>query len=246
PMLSFFSTNGRNPRPSPYAEYSASSSPHVTVWSYSNAPFAIALPTQRTEAILEGMTQAFEFFDRVPKEVWWDNPRTVADAVLSGRERKINARYAALASHFAFEPLFCLPAKGNEKPVVENRVKTLERKWSTPVPQMQDMAELNEYLRKCCVRERDRNSSGKTETIGIRFERDKPERLPNSANSRPRHPDGQTLTRWVRFQRRSGSVLNAYLLPLLPTSFRQSVLSISFVTDGRTSLITFSNSCTER
>ena len=50
--------------------------------------FAIALPTQRTEAILEGMSQAFEFFGCVPKEVWWDNPRTVADAILSGRERK--------------------------------------------------------------------------------------------------------------------------------------------------------------
>lgn len=145
----------------------------ILVWSYSNAPFAIALPTQRTEAILEGMAQAFEFFDCVPKEVWWDNPRTVADAVLSGRERKINARYAALASHFAFEPLFCLSASGNEKPVVENRVKTLERKWSTPVPQMRDMAELNEYLRECCVCERDRKSTGKTETIGLRFERDR-------------------------------------------------------------------------
>ncbi len=145
----------------------------ILVWSYSNAPFAIALPTQRTEAILEGMTQAFEFFNCVPKEVWWDNPRTVADAVLKGRERKVNSRYAALASHFAFEPLFCLPASGNEKPVVENRVKTLERKWSTPIPQMQDMDELNVYLRECCVRDRDRNSSGKSETIGVRFEQDR-------------------------------------------------------------------------
>ena len=145
----------------------------ILVWSYSNAPFAIALPTQRTEAILEGMSQAFEFFGCVPKEVWWDNPRTVADAVLKGRERKINSRYAALASHFAFEPLFCLPASGNEKPVVENRVKTLQRKWSTPIPQMQDMDELNVYLRECCVRDRDRNSSGKTETISVRFEQDR-------------------------------------------------------------------------
>jgi transposase len=145
----------------------------ILVWSYSNAPFAIALPTQRTEAILEGMTQAFEFFGCIPKEVWWDNPRTVAAAILKGRERKINQRYAALASHFAFEPLFCLPARGNEKPVVENRVKTLERKWSTPVPHMRDMEELNAYLRACCVRDLDRISSRKTETIGVRFEQDK-------------------------------------------------------------------------
>ncbi len=144
----------------------------ILVWSYSNAPFAIALPTQRTEAILEGMTQAFEFFGCVPKEVWWDNPKTVAQALLVGRERKLNGRYAALASHFAFEPLFCLPARGNEKPVVENRVKTLERKWSTPVPQVQDLEELNAYLRERCVRDRERVSSGKTETIGVRFEQD--------------------------------------------------------------------------
>ncbi len=32
----------------------------ILVWSYSNAPFAVALPTERTAAILEGMVQAFE------------------------------------------------------------------------------------------------------------------------------------------------------------------------------------------
>jgi transposase len=154
----------------------------ILVWSHSNAPFAIALPTQRTEAILEGMTQAFEFFGCVPREVWWDNPRTVAAALLVGRERRLNERYAALASHFAFEPLFCLPARGNEKPVVENRVKTLQRKWSTPVPQVQDLDELNTYLRTCCVKERDRTSSGKAQTIGRRFEQDQAQ-----AGELPRH-----------------------------------------------------------
>lgn len=67
----------------------------ILVWSYSNAPFAMAFPTQRTEAILEGMTNAFKIFDCVPMEVWWDNPRTVANAILAGRDRKLNRRYAA-------------------------------------------------------------------------------------------------------------------------------------------------------
>ena len=116
------------------------------------------------------MSQAFEFFEAVPKEVWWDNPKTVATAILQGRERKINDRYAALASHFAFDPLFCMPSSGNEKPVVENRVKTLERRWSTPVPQVKDLEELNAWLRACCVKELDRISSGQTQTIGERFE----------------------------------------------------------------------------
>jgi len=50
----------------------------IMVWSYSNYPFAVALPTQRTEAILEGMVRGFEHFGCVPREVWWDNPKTVA------------------------------------------------------------------------------------------------------------------------------------------------------------------------
>ena len=154
----------------------------ILVWSYSNAPFAIAFPTQRTEAILDGMTQAFEFFGCVPKEVWWDNPKTVAAAILVGRDRKLNQRYAALASHFVFEPLFCMPATGNEKPVVENRVKTLQRKWSTPVPKAKDFDELNAYLRECCLREQQRCSSGKAETIGLRLRQEQ-----QQAAALPRH-----------------------------------------------------------
>jgi transposase len=64
----------------------------VTAWAYSNAPFVLALPFERTEAILEGMITAFEFFGRVPKEVWWDNPRTVATLILQGRERQLHPR----------------------------------------------------------------------------------------------------------------------------------------------------------
>jgi transposase len=41
----------------------------VAAWAYSNAPFVIALPFERTEAILAGMVTAFEFFRAVPREV---------------------------------------------------------------------------------------------------------------------------------------------------------------------------------
>jgi len=145
----------------------------ILSWSYSNAAFAIALPTQRTEAILAGMCEGFEFFGCVPLEVWWDNPTTVATAILTGRERKLNERYAALASHFTFDPLFCMPASGNEKPSVENRVKTLQRRWGTPVPRVEGMNELNAYLRQRCLAEMSRTCQGKSATIGERFQAEK-------------------------------------------------------------------------
>jgi len=52
----------------------------ILVWSYSNYPFAIAFPTQRTEAILEGMVRGFEYFGCVPREVRWPNASIVAAA----------------------------------------------------------------------------------------------------------------------------------------------------------------------
>ena len=40
------------------------------------------------------MVEAFDFFDCVPREVWWDNPKTVAKEILKGRRRKLHDRYA--------------------------------------------------------------------------------------------------------------------------------------------------------
>jgi transposase len=150
----------------------------IVTWSYSNAPFAVALPTERAEAVLHGLCEAFAFFGAVPKEVWWDNPATVAIHIRRGRDRTLHPRYAALASHFLFAPTFCLPATPQEKPRVENRVKDLERMGATPVPRVADLAGLNDHLRRCCLAARDRTCGTNAETVGVRSERDRAAALP--------------------------------------------------------------------
>jgi transposase len=147
----------------------------VTTWAYSNYPFVLALPFERTEAILEGMVRAFEFFGCVPKEVWWDNPKTVATLILLGRQRQVHPRYTSLASHYAFNPLFCMPARGNEKPDAENTVRAVQRRFSTPVPRVQDLDELNRYFRQRCEAERARvvQSLFGPFLIGARFDEEK-------------------------------------------------------------------------
>lgn len=99
---------------------------------------------------------AFEFFGCVPKEVWWDNAKTVATSILLGRQRQIQPRYAALASHYAFTPLFCMPRRGNEKPDAESTVKAVQRRFATPVPRAAHLDELNAALRQRCLAERER------------------------------------------------------------------------------------------
>jgi transposase len=144
----------------------------LVTWSYSNCPFALALPTERTEAILHGLVEAFTFFGCVPRELWWDNPATVALRLFRGRDRTLHPRYAALASHYSLAAKFCLPARGNEKPRVENRVYDLERRWATPVPCIESLDELNTLLRAKCLAERALVSGGNAEAVGVRFARE--------------------------------------------------------------------------
>jgi transposase len=101
----------------------------IGIWSYSHYPFAIALPDERCGSILHGTLCAFEFFGCVPAELWWDNPTTVATVILRGRDRKLNSHYASLASHYRFAPMFCIPARGQEKSDVERTVFALQRRF---------------------------------------------------------------------------------------------------------------------
>lgn len=145
----------------------------VTIWSYSGFRFAMAFPSERVECILTGLVQALEFFGCVARQLWWDNPKTVVKQIFKGRSRQMHPCYAALASHYTFEPAFCMPAKANEKPYVENSIYDLQRDWSTPVPRVRDYDELNVYLRQCCLKKLDHRVTGKTETIRERFQQDK-------------------------------------------------------------------------
>lgn len=153
------------------------------VWTYSNCPFLLALPSQRTESILEGMSRAFGFFACVPREVWWDNPRAVAIEILRGRDRTLNPAYAALASHYRFDPLFCMPGKGQEKSDVERSVFALERRACTPVPKATDLADLNRQLLVFCLAERERVVAHQAASIGGNFESERSTALPL-----PTHP----------------------------------------------------------
>jgi transposase len=185
----------------------------VVTWSWSNCPFAIALPTERTEAILHGMSAAFAFFGCVPHQVWWDNPRTVVPQLLVGRSRQIHQRYQALASHYRFEPQFCLVRRPQEKPRVEGRVQFMQQDWATPVPQVKDLAELNAHLRACCLRERERTQQGQTAAIGVRFAHEQavalplPERTFDACIVRPAKVDKYQL---IHFDRNHYSVPRPY------------------------------------
>jgi hypothetical protein len=66
--------------------------------------------------------------------------------ILVGGERALTPRFAALASHYLFEPCFCRPGEGHDKGGVEARGKALRRQALTPIPSAPTLAAINQPL----------------------------------------------------------------------------------------------------
>ena len=136
---------------------------------YSRRLFAMAFPTQRQEAFFSAHAAAFRFFGGVPHTLTYDNLTTAVRKVLKGRGRIEQERFIQLRSHFLFESRFCTPAKGHEKGGVEHGVKYLRQNVLTPLVHVADFAELNHYLRQCCLQEDKRTVARQKATIGNMF-----------------------------------------------------------------------------
>ncbi len=87
---------------------------------HSRMPFVRAYPRQAQEMVFDAHDRAFAFYRGACRRGIYDNMRTAVDALLIGRERQFNRRFAQMCSHYLVEPTACTPASGWEKGQVEN------------------------------------------------------------------------------------------------------------------------------
>jgi len=64
---------------------------------------------------------------------------------------EVNARFAAMASHYLFETDFCNPASSWEKGQVEKNVQDARRRLWQPLPSFPDIDALNAWLEERCI-----------------------------------------------------------------------------------------------
>lgn len=134
--------------------------------SASRVRFVRAYLHERQEAFLDGFVHAFEFFGGVPTEGLLDNLKTAVQKILKGRDRLEQESFIALQAHYVFKAEFCNPASGNEKGRIEGTVGYVRRNALVPYPDVQSMAELNEYLLDWCLKEAERTHVPyKSETV---------------------------------------------------------------------------------
>ena len=78
-----------------------------TKLSYSRAFIVRAYLLQTHEMLFDAHNHAFRVLGGVPRRGIYDNMKTAIDKVGRGKERDINARFLAMASHYLFELEFC-------------------------------------------------------------------------------------------------------------------------------------------
>jgi len=89
----------------------------------------------------------------VPRRGIYDNMRTAVDKVGRGKQRQVNARFAAMVSHFLFEAEFCNPASGWEKGQIEKNVQDARHRLWQPLPSrwFHDASFFDRLVRRICV-----------------------------------------------------------------------------------------------
>ena len=118
--------------------------------SHSRAFILRAYPQQTHEMLFDAHNHAFRVLGGVPRRGIYDNMRTAVDKVGRGKNRQVNARFAAMVSHFLFEAEFCNPASGWEKGQIEKNVQDARHRLWQPTPNFPTLAALNDWLETRC------------------------------------------------------------------------------------------------
>jgi len=111
-----------------------------------------AYPTQSHEMLFDAHTRSFIALGGIPRRGIYDNMKTAVDKVKKGKARIVNTRFAAMASHYLFDPDFCNVASGWEKGVVEKNVQDSRRRiWQEAANErFGSFTELNLWLLARC------------------------------------------------------------------------------------------------
>lgn len=99
-------------------------------------------------SFLDAHVRAFAFFGGVPRRCVYDNLTAAVRRRVQayGIERKLTERFAALASHYLFEPCFARPGEGHDKGGVEARGKGIRLQHLTPIPEGATLQEIARAL----------------------------------------------------------------------------------------------------
>ena len=135
---------------------------------YSCRPIVLAYRRQNEESFLDAFVKTFQLLGGVTSRVIFDNGK-VAVKEGFGAHAKKQEGYTALSAHYGFDAVFCNPAEGHEKGLVEGLVGWARRNICVPVPRVSSIEELNELLLKRCTQYESHKIRGRKASVGLLF-----------------------------------------------------------------------------
>jgi transposase len=145
---------------------------------HSDTGFVKAYPAETTEAFLDGHNAAFAFIGGVPHSILYDNTKIAVARILGDGRRQRTRAFSELQSHYLFQERFGRPGKANDKGKVENLVGYVRRNFFVPIPRFASFEALNAHLWEQCRKRFGARLRSHPESIGERFERERPALLP--------------------------------------------------------------------
>lgn len=139
---------------------------------HSCAPYVIAYYKQNLESFLDAIIHTFKFYGGVPKRLIFDNAKVAVKSGF-GAHAAVQDDYAQLAAHYGFKPVFCNPASGNEKGLVENLVGYIRRNVCVPLPKVKNLDELNAKLLEQCLKYQGHKVESRPDKVGEMLKEDR-------------------------------------------------------------------------
>lgn len=145
---------------------------------YSGKHFVRFYLCERQQAFFDAHIHAFHFFGGVFPVLIYDNLTAAVRKVLQGRERIEQEAFRGFKAYYSFEARFCNPGEGHEKGGVEGLVGFARRNYMVPVPEAENLEELNEKVLRQCVAYGDHKMSGRERVVSVLFEEERQQLLP--------------------------------------------------------------------
>ena len=135
---------------------------------YSRRDFAWLYERCNQIAFLDGHVRAFEHLGGVVARCIYDNLKAAVKRRL-GIERELSGRFAALCTHYLFEPCFARPGEGHDKGGVEASGKNVRLQHLTPIPSGQSLGEIAAALVKNLDAAAEQRADQQGRTVAQRF-----------------------------------------------------------------------------
>lgn len=117
----------------------------VAVLGYSRALFVMMTDNMRYETLEQCHRLAFDYFQGIPQQVWYDNMKTVVierDAYGDGLH-KLNQSFYQFSKEMGFLPKLCKPYRPQTKGKVERMVRYVRDNFYRPLATKLSAADLN-------------------------------------------------------------------------------------------------------